>query len=256
MIQTSHERAPTPAPGARWLTPVLGYGSAVLIAVGVVLTFLAPPDSLQGYLSRILPIHAQSAWIAYLSFFVSAACSLAYLITRRMQWDRIAHASVEIGVVLIAFTLLSGGFWGYPTWGTWWQWDARLTTTALMFAVYIGYLLVRGMLEDPVRRARTAAVIAVVASVGVPINYMSVYWWRTLHQTPTFSIAEGHSYLGGNPMLQSAFWVMFLGMTIGYVYLLRFRAQIAHKQAVRDERELEMELRALQPNQPSQGVSA
>ncbi len=246
MIQNPTGRA-TALFDARWITPVLGYLSAALIAVGVVLTFLAPPDVLQGYLSRILPIHAQSAWIAYLAFFVTAASSLAYLITRRNHWDRVAFSSVEIGLVFIAFTLFSGALWGRPTWGTFWTWDARLTTTALMFAVYIGYLMVRGLIDDPARRARVCAVIGVVASVGVPINYMSVYWWRTLHQTPTFSIAEKHSYLSGNPGLQAAFFVMFAGVTLLFFYMLRLRAQIARVQFESEERELEMELNAHNP---------
>jgi heme exporter protein C len=255
MIQTPTGRPATASPfAASWITPALGYASAVLIAVGVVLTFLAPPDVLQGYLSRILPIHAQSAWIAYLAFFVTAASSLTYLITRRNHWDRIAVSSVEIGLVFIAFTLFSGAFWGRPTWGTFWTWDARLTTTALMFAVYVGYLMVRGLMDDSARRARVSAVIGVVASVGVPINYMSVYWWRTLHQTPTFSIAEKHSYLSGNPGLQAAFFVMFAGVTLLFFYMLRLRAQIARVQSAQEEHELEMELNAYQTTNHVQAV--
>ena len=228
-----------------WLTPLLGWLALAVTLIGVALTFMAPPDVNQGYLTRILPPHANSAWIAYLGFFVTAAYSLAYLITRRPGFDRIAMASAELGVVLITYTLISGALWGKVTWGTYWEWgDARLVTTLLMMMVYLGYLMVRGLIEDPARRARVAAALGVVAAVAVPINYMSVFWWRTLHQSPTFSVVQRKSYLKGNPDLEIAFFVMFAGFTLLYLYLLRYRSQIAAKVARLEEQDLELELNA------------
>jgi heme exporter protein C len=224
-----------------WLTPLLGWSALTVCAVSVVLTFLAPPDVNQGYLTRILPPHAATAWVAYLGFFMTSIYSLIYLISRNAKFDRLAASSAEIGVILIAYTLISGSLWGRVTWGSFWEWgDARMVTSLLMMLVYVGYLMVRGLIEDPGRRARVAAAIGTVAAVAVPINYMSVYWWRTLHQTPSLSLVQKKSYL--NPELGLALGVAFLGFTMLYLYLLRFRAQISDKFARLEEQDLELEL--------------
>jgi heme exporter protein C len=228
---------------ASWLTPALGYSSLVVLVAAFGFTFTAPPDTLQGYLTRILPIHVGSSWLAYLSFGLTAIFGLTYLIRRNPHWDRLSLASTEIGVVFIVLSLFSGALWGRPAWGTYWEWgDARLTTTALMLMVYVGMLMVRGMIEDPNRRARVSAVIGVVASVGVPINYMSVYWWSTLHQTPTLSIAERRSALENSGIL-IGFLLALLGFSLLYAYLLRLRSQMALAQSRLEENELELELK-------------
>ncbi len=230
---------------APWLTPALGFSSISIIVVALVFTFTAQPDVLQGYLTRILPIHVGSSWLAYLSFGLTAVFGLTYLITRNHHWDRLSLASTEIGVVFIVLSLFSGALWGRPTWGAYWTWgDARLTSTALMLLVYIGLLMVRGMIEDSGRRARVSAVIGIVASVGVPINYMSVYWWSTLHQTPTVSIAERRSALQNDGIL-IGFLLALLGFTMLYIYLLRLRGQLALQQARLEERELDLELKGV-----------
>ncbi|MFN3265542.1 MAG: cytochrome c biogenesis protein CcsA [Deinococcales bacterium] len=228
---------------ANWLTPALGYSSLLVLVVAFFFTFTAPPDTLQGYLTRILPVHVGSSWLAYLSFGLTAIFGLTYLVTRNSHWDRLSLASTEIGVIFIVLSLFSGALWGRPAWGTYWEWgDARLTTTALMLMVYVGMLMIRGMIEDPSRCARVSAVLGVVASVGVPINYMSVYWWSTLHQTPTLSIAERRSALE-NPGILIGFVLALLGFTILYFYLIRLRSQMALTQARLEQQELELELK-------------
>ncbi len=230
---------------APWLTPALGLLSVVVISVSLFFTFTAQPDVLQGYLTRILPIHVGASWLAYLAFGLTAVFGLTYLITRNYHWDRLSAASSEIGVVFIVLSLFSGALWGRPAWGAYWSWgDARLTTTALMLMVYVGMLMVRGMIEDTGRRARVSAVIGIVASVGVPINYLSVYWWSTLHQSPTLSIVERRSALQNSGIL-IGFLVGLLGFTILYVYLLRLRGQLALQQARLEEHELELELKGV-----------
>ena len=227
----------------KWITPVLGYSGLALLAVAFYFTFTAAPDVLQGYLTRILPIHVGASWLAYISFGLTAVFGLTYLISRRAHWDRLSASSAEIGIVFIVLSLFSGALWGRPTWGAYWVWgDARLTTTALMMMVYVGMLTVRGMLEDTGRRARVSAVIAVVASVGVPINYMSVYWWNTLHQTPSLSLVEQRSALQ-NPGILTGFILALVGFTVLYAYLLRLRGQLAKRQADLETREMDMELR-------------
>lgn len=233
---------PSPAVSRDPLTPALGLVAALITLVGLVLSFLAPPDVQQGYLSRILPVHVSGSWLAYLSFVATMGFGLAYLATRRLSLDRLAASSAEIGVVFVVFSLYSGALWGRPTWGAYWVWDARLTTTALLLAVYLGYLMVRGMIEDPHRRARVSAAIGAVAAAGVPINYLSVYWWRGLHQTPTFSVVENQSYLRGNPQLLLAMLVTLAGFTLLYLYLLRLRGALARRQAELEERDVNLEL--------------
>ena len=120
-----------------------------------------------------------------LSFLVVFLMSLLYLVQRKLKWDVLAVSAVEIGVLSTALTLIVGSLYARPTWGIWWTWDPRLTTTALLLIIYIGYLIVRSMTEDPEQRARWAAVIGVIGFIQVPIVYLSVFWWRSLHQPPS-----------------------------------------------------------------------
>src|SRR5499427_10713564 len=159
----------------RWL----GVGAVTaLIASAIMSLIVVPPDAVQGNVQRLMYVHVPAAWLAYLSFTVVFAASAAYLITRRGHWDRIAAASAEIGVLFTALTIVLGSLWGYPTWGTWWTWDPRLTTTAIMLLIYTGYLALRRLPESTERRARWSAVVGVVGFVDVPIVHMSVLWWR------------------------------------------------------------------------------
>lgn len=142
----------------------------------------APPDRMMGDVYRILFIHVPSAWMALLFFFLSFIGSIGYLVRKSWAWDRFAACTAEIGVVSTAIALALGSIWGKPTWGIWWTWDPRLTTTALLLILYAGYLIVRQLLEDPVKRAKIAASIGCLIFLNVPIVYMSVRWWRSLHQ--------------------------------------------------------------------------
>ncbi len=120
-----------------------------------------------------------------LSFLVVFLMSMLYLVQRKLKWDVLAVSAVEIGVLSTALTLIVGSLYARPTWGIWWTWDPRLTTTALLLIIYIGYLIVRSMTEDPEQRARWAAVIGIIGFIQVPIVYLSVFWWRSLHQPPS-----------------------------------------------------------------------
>src|SRR4029079_18503072 len=146
---------------------------------------VAPADAEQGNVQRIMYVHVPSAWLAYLSFFVVFIASIAYLRTSKIRWDRIAAASAEIGVLFTGLAIALGSLWGKPVWGTWWTWDPRLTTTAVLLLIYIGYLAIRRVTDNPTRRARWAAVIGIVGFIDVPIVHLSVIWWRSLHQGPT-----------------------------------------------------------------------
>jgi len=207
----------------------LGILALVSVAAGTLLgLFAAPADRLQGDVQRLLYVHVPTAWVAMCSFFVVFLMSTLYLVQRRLAWDLVAFASAEVGVLCTAVTLVVGSLWARPTWGIWWTWDPRLTTTAILLIIYVGYLIVRSMTEDPDQRARWSAVIGVIAFVQVPIVYLSVFWWRSLHQPPS-SPRSMASSIGGVLLLN------VVAYTIAFAYLVLRRYRLA-------ERELALEL--------------
>jgi heme exporter protein C len=164
----------------------LGGLALLLLAAGLAAAFAwAPRDAVQGNVQRIMYVHVPAVLTAYAAIAVVLAGSVGYLATRRMHWDRAAAAAGELAVCFIGITLATGSIWGKPTWGAWWTWDARLTTTALLFVIYLGYLMLRSAVEDRERAATYAAVLGIVGALDVPIIHFSVEWWRTLHQPAT-----------------------------------------------------------------------
>lgn len=201
-------------------------GVAALLALGLSATLslvVAPPDALQGEVQRLMYVHVPAAWLAYLSFFVVFVSSVAYLRTSRTRWDRVAAASAEIGVLFTALAIVLGALWGKPVWGTWWTWDPRLTTTAMLLLIYIGYIAVRRITDSPTRRARWSAVIGVVGFVDVPIVHLSVVWWRSLHQQSTVLRFEGPQIEGS---MLTALLVAVGAFTIVYAYLMAVRLRV------------------------------
>ena len=208
----------------RWL----GWLAALALVLGVILGLLvAPREVTQGNVQRIMYVHVPSVWVAYLAFGVVFVASIAYLWKRAAGADRVAHASAEVGVVFTGITIASGAIWGKPTWGTWWTWDARLTSVAILFVMYVGYLLVRTMIDDPERGARYAAVLGIVAALDVPLVHFSVYWWRTLHQPPSI-VKPGPATMPG--VILSALLVNFVAFTILYLYFVTKRVGLLRAQ--------------------------
>lgn len=156
-------------------------GGASLLALALALG-LAPPDAVQGQAQRLMYVHVPAAWLAYACFTAVLAGSVMHLLTRDLRWDRRAQAAGELGVGMTALAIVLGSLWGRPVWGTWWVWDPRLVTTAVLLLVYVGYLSVRGLGDDRLVGARRAAAVGIVGFVNVPIVHFSVVWWRTLHQ--------------------------------------------------------------------------
>jgi heme exporter protein C len=169
-------------PRPRWLIP-LGVVGFVSLAAAQLFGFLtSPPDRDMGHLQKIMYVHVPAAWSAFICFFVVFVESARYLRTTEERHDLIGAAAAEVGAVLTALTLMLGSIWGRPTWGVWWTWDARLTSTAVLLVIFVGYLALRAFTEDPERRAKWSAAIGILGALNVPIVYMSVKWWRTLHQ--------------------------------------------------------------------------
>jgi heme exporter protein C len=213
----------------RLLANGLGMLALLAVLVGLYLAFFyAPTDALQGVVHRIMYIHVPTAWVAFFAFFVVFISSLVYLWKRLPEVDRLAYASAEIGVLFTALTLVDGSIWGKPTWGTWWTWDARLTTTAILFVIYVGYLMLRSFVEEPERRARLAALVGIVGFIDVPIIYMSVLWFRTLHQPP--SIQRGGASMPDAMLFTLLF--NFGAYTLLYLFFLVKRVRIESLKAI------------------------
>ena len=209
--------------------------AAALAATVLAGLFLVPADAAQGDVQRIMYVHVPSAWLAYAAFFVTLVGSVLYLMRRDLRFDRLAVASAEIGLVFTALTIVSGSIWGKATWGKWWDWDPRLTTTAILFVIYGGYLLLRQSLSDRQRRARLAAVFGIVGFLNVPIVHFSVLWWRGLHQPPTV-IQPGDPTI--DHVLLAELLASVASFTIAYLWLLRRRVDL---EEARDAAELALE---------------
>jgi heme exporter protein C len=201
--------------------------SAVIAAAAFGL-FVVPADVNQGDAQRIMYPHVASAWLAYLSFGVTAMAGVGWLIRRDLRFDAVALSGAEIGVIFTAFAIWGGMMWGRPVWGVYWQWeDPRMATTALLLALYLGYLLLRRLTDDPQRRATRAAIVGIIAALDIPIVHFSVTWWRGLHQTPTFASPDRVL----NPAAPEPFIIALVSMlaafTLTWAYLVIRRYQLA-----------------------------
>jgi heme exporter protein C len=174
---------PDPVPAApRWLRPFAVFTAVYFVAAQAIALAISPPDRDMAHLQKIMYVHPPSAWAAFIAFFVVFIASIVYLARRRPDHDLLAASAAEVGVVFTGLTLVQGSIWGRPTWGVWWTWDPRLTTTLILFLIFVGYLALRAFTEDEERRARWSAAIGFLGFLNVPIVYWSVQWWRTIHQ--------------------------------------------------------------------------
>jgi len=166
---------------------IFQYGS-LIVAIGFFIfaqwwgLFRSPPDAQMGEVQKLMYVHVPAAWNSFIAYSIVFISSILYLVRKKMFWDHLAASSAEVGCVLTALTLSLGSIWGRPTWGVWWTWDARLTTTAILLFLYVGYLAFRAFVDDREKRARLSAPLGLLIFLNVPIVYFSVKWWRTLHQ--------------------------------------------------------------------------
>jgi heme exporter protein C len=203
---------------------VSGAAAAVLALV------VAPPDAVQGEAQRLMYVHVPAAWLAYLCFGAVLVGSVAYLITRDLKWDRRAQAAGELGVGMTALTIAMGSLWARPVWGTWWVWDPRLVTTAVLLLIYLGYLSVRGLGDDRATGARRAAAVGIIGFVDIPVVHFSVVWWRTLHQPATLLSPDPAPI---DPRMLTALLVAVLAFTLAGLLVARRRiAMLAARDVV------------------------
>ncbi len=227
-------RAATALVLERALGPVAVVSLVVTVWLGL---FVTPPDAKLGDQVRLLYLHPAVAWVAlYLCFGLAAACSALYLWprTRSARFDLAAAASVEVGVLFLSLTLATGMLWGRPTWGVWWTWDARLTSTALLEILFIGYLALRRVPADPHVRARRCAVLALLSALDVPIVHFSVEWWNTLHQQNSVLNAGLKVQVHGATMLFTLL-LSFVAMTLVFAWMVRARYRLAVRAAADED---------------------
>ena len=206
---------------------ILGAATLVFIIAGLYWGLIkAPPDAYQGDSQRIMYLHIPSILIAYLSFFLVFVGSCLYLWKREKRDDNLAHAAAEIGVLFTALTIIEGSIWGRPTWGVWWTWDARLTLTAILLLIFIGYLMLRALVEDESRAASSAAILGIIGFLDIPLIHMSVYWWRTLHQPPSILRPDKVPWENIHPELLTALAINFVAFVLLYFYLLSLRLRL------------------------------
>ncbi len=199
----------------------------ILMFVNLGLVFMvAPTDSVLGHVQRVFYFHVPVAIISFLAFFVVFIASIMYLVRRDSKWDSLAHASAEVGVVFVTLALLSGVIWARPVWNTWWTWEPRLTTTLILWLIYVAYLMIRSYAPDRTKGAIYSAVVGIVGFVDVPIVYYSVVWWRSIHPSPVVGPLSASDSLDGTMYLVLLF--SFVTFLFFFIYL------VWERMAVRD----------------------
>ena len=223
-------------------TRTLGIATVVSMAMLVLFgLFLSPADVIQDESVRILYIHVGTVWIAYVAFGLTAISSAAFLWKRTtsLTWDRVAGASAEVGVLFMALTLFAGAIWGRLSWGKFWVWDARVTTTAFLFVTYIGYLAVRGLGGSHQQRAKRSAVVALLAVLEIPLVHFSVKLWRGLHQDS--SVADTTKVQLHGLMLFSLF-LSLIAFSLLYAWLVIHRQRVLAMQDALEDKGLDSAL--------------
>ena len=199
--------------------------TAVLMLVNLYLIFLvAPTDAILGHVQRIFYFHVPIAIVSFLAFFVVFVASVGYLATRRQRWDSVAHAAAEVGVVFVSLALLTGAIWAKPVWGVWWTWEPRLTTTLILWLIYVAYLMLRAYLPNRRQGALYAAGLGIIGFVDVPIVYYSVQWWRSIHPSAVVGPLANAGAL--EPVMQGVLFFSLLVFTLLFLYLLLERVSL------------------------------
>jgi len=216
-------------PLAGKMIPWFAWTSAILMAVGLYMTFfVVPPDYQQGNSYRIMYIHVPAAWMSMLIYVVMAFYAIINLVWNVRVADMMAGALAPTGAIFTFLALWTGALWGKPTWGTWWVWDARLTSELLLLFLYLGYISIRSAIDDPNRAAKASALVALVGVVNVPVIYFSVKWWNTLHQGA--SITVGKSSMATDMLTTLLVMVFAFWMYTIAVVLSRVRSDIISRE--------------------------
>lgn len=204
---------------------ILLAATAVLMVIDLYLIFLvAPTDAVLGHVQRIFYFHVPIAIVSFVAFFVVFGASIGYLVTRKSGWDSVAHAAAEVGVVFVSLALLTGIVWARPVWNVWWTWEPRLTTTLILWLIYVAYLMLRSYVPNKSQGALYAAGLGIIGFIDVPIVYYSVQWWRSIHPSAVVGPLADSGAL--EPVMQ---YVLFYSMAVFlllFLYLLLERMRL------------------------------
>lgn len=206
---------------------------AFLVAMGAIFLYV-PTEKTEGAVQRIMYFHIPCAWLAFFSFFIVFMSSILFLWKKEKEWDIYAAASAEIGVLFCSLVLITGPIWGKPIWGTWWVWDARLTSTLVLWLIYVAYLMLRAHTDAGSMRARFAAVLGIVGFLDIPFIHFSVLWWRTFHPQPKMITSEGLG-TGMDTTMIVTLMTSLAAFTLLYFLLMGQRVKI---ERMKDEIEL------------------
>ncbi len=205
-----------------WL-PAVGV-AVLLVLAGYAALFVAPTERTMGLVQRIFYFHVPSAWTAFLAFFLTFVANIGYLVERDPKWDWLGVSAAEVGLAFCTVVLVTGPIWAKPVWGIWWTWDARLTSTFVLWVLYVSYLLLRTLVTDAERRAIVSAVFGIFAFLDVPLVYLSIRLWRTQHPQPVIAGGRGS---GLDPRMWQVFltcWAALLGLMV-LLLLQRYRLE-------------------------------
>ena len=229
-VEQGEAKAGTKQQGTRFpvVSVILGTLSLIGMMVSIWMIFLyAPTDAIQGEPQRIFYFHVPLAWLGMLGFVVVAIAGIGYLVKKDERWDWAARASAELGALFITLALITGSIWGRTIWGTWWTWDARLTTTLILWFIYIAYLMLRNYMGRTSASARAGAVLAIIGVIDLPIIYESVNWWRTLHPTAQVGVQGALP-----PSVVLTLMVALTTFTLLYSFLMLQLYQLQRAQAL------------------------
>ena len=212
------------------MLPWFGWSTLALLLAGLYLGLVwAPTDYQQGDSYRIMFIHVPAAWLSMLTYMVMAGGAFVFLVWRIKLADMLAKCCAPLGAAFTALTLVTGSLWGKPMWGTWWAWDARLTSELVLLFLYLGVIALRGAIEEPQRAGRATALLALVGVVNIPIIHFSVDWWNTLHQPASLTRMDGPAI---HPAMLTPLLLMIAGFTVYFaaVLLQRMRCEILERE--------------------------
>jgi len=196
-----------------------------ILMIGVALYFafiVAPMEKVMGPVQKIFYFHVASAWIGFFAFFVTFIASIGFLAKHNFFLDDVAESSAEIGLVFTTIVMITGPIWAKPAWGTWWTWDPRLTTTSILWFIYVGYLMLRKFIDDVDKRAKFSAAVGIIGFIDVPIVFFSIRWWRTMHPNV---VQKGGG--GLHPLMLQALLISVAAFTLLYISLMIKRTMVA-----------------------------
>jgi len=227
------------------MLPILASATALVLLIGFYLALIvAPPDYQQGESVRIMFVHVPAAIMAEGVYYVVAMASFIALVWRHPLADIGAQAAAPLGAAFTLVCLVTGSLWGRPMWGTWWAWDARLTSVLILFFLYLGYIALASAFDDPGRGARAASVLALIGVVDLPVVKFSVNWWNTLHQPASILRA-------GGPMIDKSMLVPLMVMVLGFLLLFATLLLVRMRTALNQRRARAVQLSALMPRPPA-----